>query len=128
MDLIRINRLCGSPKNKVTVVFDGYPDYAFSNNLDRSGIDVVFSRKETADERIRKIVENSANPKNMVVVSDDKEIRFFIKSIGAQPLAVEDFVAVKEVSRQQKQGLLEAELTHSQMHKINEELRKIWLK
>lgn len=127
LDFIKTNRLCGSPKNKITVVFDGYSDLSGS----REGLDVinvVFSRKETADAKIKRMVEESGNPKNIVVVSDDKEIKFLVKSLGAQWVSVEEFISRKVKPKDKKEDLLESELTYSQINQINRELRKIWLK
>lgn len=94
--------------------------------LDDGNIKVIFSRNESADLRIKKIAELVSNPKNLIVVSDDKEISIFIKSCGAKSISVEEFLGSKD-----KAGKLlplsEEELTYSQMHKINEELKKLWL-
>src|SRR3989338_5877343 len=90
LEFIRTNRLCASPKNKITVVFDGS---GLSGQIsDKTDIGIIFSRRETADERIKRIVENIGNPKNIVVVSDDKEIKFFAQSCGARVLSVEEFI------------------------------------
>ena len=124
MDLIRTNRLCGSSKNKVIVVFDGHQDNRYLNPDTK--IDVVFSRKESADERIKRIVAESGNVKNIVVVSDDKEIKFFARSSGAFVQGVEEFFNLKQ--KEKKEDSFKPELTYSQMHKINSELRRIWLK
>jgi len=43
-------------------------------------------------------------------------------------MAVEDFIDPEEKSPVKRETLLKPELTYSQMHKINQELRKIWLK
>ncbi len=129
LEFIRIRRLTGSPKNRVTVVFDGYPDARETAGLDTIGaVDIIFSRRETADERIRKMVEDAGNPKNIVVVSDDKEIKFFVRAYGAKPLAIKDFIADKKRGFEREEDLWEAKLGFAEMHKINEELRQIWLK
>jgi predicted RNA-binding protein with PIN domain len=129
LQFIRAKRLAGSPKNKITVVFDGYSTIAeLSENV--FNIELIFARKDTADEKIKKIVEGSLNPKNIVVVSDDKEIKFFIRSAGARSISVEEFMPHKEKSPGflNEKDLLKTELTYSQIHKINQELKKIWLK
>jgi predicted RNA-binding protein with PIN domain len=141
LELIKHKRLCGSSKNRITVVFDGYPKYT-GEKIDTAGInvtdiDVIFSRQETADARINKIAQNSGDFKNTVVVSDDKEIRYFVKSIGAKVIGVEEFINPLNLSQarakrkgrlKEEEDLAKLELTYSQRHKINEELRKIWLK
>lgn len=135
VESLRIERLTGSQRNKIIVVFDGYPDSS-GGGYDESYARIVFSRQHTADERIIEIVERSPNPKNTVVVSDDKEIRFFIKQAGAKALSVEEFLNPIFVKlnragpggKKQESDPLGRELTYSQKHKINQELRKLWLK
>jgi len=75
------------------------------------------------------MVEESADRKNIVVVSDDKEIKFMAKTMGARHMGIEDFIAPKSRSQRRGNGeALKVELSYIQMHKINQELRKLWLK
>jgi len=128
LEFIRVNKFCASPKNKITVVFDGHSDLS-SQILDKTDIDIIFSRRETADERIKKMVEKADNPKNVVVVSDDKEITFFAKSCGAKVLNIQEFInRGKKLINLQRPEPLKPELSYTQIHKINQELRRIWLK
>jgi len=116
----------GSQRNKVTVVFDGHLDvYAPRINAD---IEIIFSRGETADERIRKIVE-SRGQKNLVVVSDDNAVKYMAKIQGAKVLGVEEFLGrrIRRVSNTAK----EEEKIHPETTlgiEITKELSKIWLK
>ncbi|MFH0913359.1 MAG: NYN domain-containing protein [Candidatus Omnitrophota bacterium] len=129
LTLIKTRRLAGSLRNKVTVVFDGYPGLS-SKDLGGFGIDVIFSQKETADARIKRMVEAQGNPRNVVVVSDDKEIKFFIKAVGARSIGVEDFLYPdrhKQKPQENEKDLFKPELSYSQMDKINQELKTIWL-
>ena len=126
LELIKREKLSGSPRNKITVVFDGYLDTRDNPTSGGTECCVVFSRKETADERIKKMVENSGNPKNTVVVSDDKEIRFFARAYAVRCSSVEEFIKCK-VMPQRKEISPDAELSYSQMHAINQELKKLWL-
>ena len=89
--LIHKKKLCGSQNNKVWVVFDGFPDQS-NLDLNCANIEVVFSRRESADDRIKKIIEKSSNPKCLVVVSDDKEIIFYAKGFNARVLSVRAFI------------------------------------
>jgi predicted RNA-binding protein with PIN domain len=126
LDYILRNRLCGSKKNKIIIIFDGYQDSRYPNP--DTEIEVIFSRKESADEKIKRIIFESKNVKNIVVVSDDKEIKFFSRSYGATVRGVGDFFKYKYNTKEKAEDSFKAELTYSQMHKINGELRKIWLK
>ena len=123
LKIIKTKRLCGSPRNKVIIVFDGYPQ---TDKLEDAigDLEVIFSRNNSADEKIKKMVENCANPKNIIVVSDDKEIKFFIRTCGARPMSAEEFLAHPEAKHKEP---VKPELTFTQMHKINQELRKLWL-
>ncbi|MDD5027377.1 MAG: NYN domain-containing protein [Candidatus Omnitrophica bacterium] len=128
IQLIKMSGLVASPNNKCLVVFDGYADLCL-DNLEAGNIEVAFSRRLSADERIKRLVELTINRKNIVVVSDDKEIRFFVRSCGAKSMSVEDFLGVQGNKRRPpgKNPAPEAELSYAQMHKINEELKKLWL-
>lgn len=122
LEFIRLRGLCGSRKNKITVVFDGHPP-STGSRLGDTDIEVIFSRDEEADERIKKLLEKSSNPRNITVVTDDKQIIFAVRAIGGRPVTIEEFMASK------KRNLPPAvELTYTQMHQINQELKQIWLK
>ena len=128
LEFIKINRLTGSLKNKITLVFDGYPD-ASGKSRDSADIEIIFSRQESADERIKRIVEASGRRKNIIVVSDDREIIFCVKAAGASCLGVEEFTRPRlRPAHLQKTDTRKTELSYSQIQKINQELIKIWLK
>lgn len=127
LTFIREKRLTGSPKNKISLVFDGYPK-SNTPSLDEENVNVIFSRKISADEKIKMMVEEQANRKNIVVVSGDRQICFMVKLLGACSMKIEEFIKAKEKPPRQKKELLKPELSYSQMHKINQELSKIWLK
>jgi predicted RNA-binding protein with PIN domain len=128
LEFIKANRLTGSLKNKISLVFDGYPD-ASGKNGNNADIEIIFSRHESADERIKRMVENSSSRKNIIAVSDDKEIRFCVKAAGAACLSVEEFTHLKvRPSHLQKTDTRKTELSYSQIQKINQEFKKIWLK
>ena len=130
LEFIKTKGLCGSCRNKVTVVFDGYPSSGAGQGLDHGQhSSIIFSRHISADEKIRIMVEESADRKNIVVVSDDKEIKFMAKTMGARHMGIEAFIVPKLKSKGYVQGSTpEPELSYIQMHKINQELRKLWLK
>ena len=127
LNFIRFNKLTGSLKNAVTVVFDGYPD-SYEPTSD-TGIAVVFSRMISADDLIRKLVEESGNRKQMVVVSNDREIQSMAKMLGATVAGIESFIKYDKKAQIARKNLeSDPKLTFTQMQKINDELRKLWLK
>ena len=126
LHFINSDKLCGSSKNKVTVVFDGYPRH---ETIGAENIDVVFSGEKTADEKIKKLIESCRNPKIVVVVTDDREIKDFAKLHYVKAVGIEEFFIPKsKASSRSARELLKPELSYSQIHKINQELKDIWLK
>jgi len=136
LEIIRTKNLCGSLKNNVTVVFDGYPHvsgrYALNPNFK-----VIYSEDLSADDLIKELVENyRGNRKNIVVVSDDKEVALYAKHAGALTKSVEDFLGndpglnkrARINKRLEEKNAPKQELNYSQIDKINEELKKIWFK
>jgi len=120
--------LTGSPKNKVTIVFDGYPPSGGINE-EGEGINIIFSRKISADEKIKMLIEERADRKCMVIVSDDRELILTSGSLGAKVMGVAEFFGTKEKAllKAKREESQEAGLNYSQQHKITEELKKIWL-
>jgi len=111
------------------MVFDGYPppaqDIPYGNNLL-----CMFSRSEEADAIIKKIVEDSVSPKNIVVVSDDKEVRLTSSFLHAQVWSVERFIRVKKnnsLAAGSNPAGADFKLSYSNIQKINAELKKKWL-
>jgi len=96
--------------------------------MDPADIKVVFSRRISADERIREMLEAAANPKAVMVVSDDLEIKSFARLFKARYSSAEDFLGSKDKNLEPERQNAEPEINYSAKHKINEELRKIWLK
>ena len=133
MRIIQARRLMGSKNNQVEIVFDGKGDYNFYPDQSRGQIKIIFSKGESADETIKRIVSNTANPKQKMVVTNDKAIIFFIRSCGAKAMSVSEFFKgeQEQLDSKQKQIRREAEslkleLTYQQQEAINQELRKIW--
>ena len=128
-DFIRLNRLTGSKNNTVVLVFDGYPPRA-EDIPSGHGLLCVFSRTKEADELIKKIVEDSTSPRNIIVVSDDKEVQLTSRFLHAQICNVEEFICGKQDNKsatEVKLAAVDFKLSYTKMQKINAELRKIWL-
>lgn len=131
VNLIKTSRLTGSLNNKIIVVFDGYPSSQGDDCLktDSEPVCVIFSRDESADDKIKRIVESCPNPKIVIVVSDDKQIQLIVKALNAGVMGVEEFICGKEkLKKNYADDEPKAKLNYSQMHQINAELEKLWLK
>ena len=132
---IRSRRLIGSSNNQATIVFDGKDNSSFKLKQGDRQIKIIFSREDSADTIMKKMVSDSNNPKQMVVVTDDKEIIFYTRSLGAKTKSVSEFLKEeqdqlgKQKSKQKSPPEVESskiELTYQQQEKINQELRRIW--
>jgi len=129
LDFVRAKQLSRSPQVKISIVFDGFGPVGGLKKCD-CATEVIFSRHESADERIRKMLEAGGHPKNVIVVSDDKEIRIFARLTGAKSVGVEEFVGFGSTLKPQPKGVadLKPELNYGQIEQINKELKKIWLR
>ncbi len=128
-EFIRLNRLCGSRKNKAILVFDGYPPCGVHMPKEE-GLVCVFSRMIEADELIKRLVEESVQPKNIIVVSDDKAVQVAARLLKARISAVEEFLCGSKSTRQPRflsEQEEENEISYSKMQAINAELKKKWL-
>jgi len=128
-DFIRVNELTGSKNNQLVLVFDGYPPCG-GEIPRRPGLLCIFSYAQEADELIEKIIRDSTAPKNIVVVSDDKEVRLTSRFLHAQVCNVEEFICGKQDNktvRGARLAALDFKLSYAKMEKINAELRKKWL-
>jgi predicted RNA-binding protein with PIN domain len=115
----------GSVNNQVTVVFDGHPEHFGSSH--QGDIRVIFSDGCSADDTIKRMVEEDADHKNCMVVSNDKDIFIYARSLGARIMSVEAFTSHR-APRQGKSPNAKAGLSLSSQEKINKELGSLWLK
>jgi len=118
------DKIFRNPRNSVTVIFDGYCHD--QRQYGDYGVKVIFSGDISADDKIRQVIESSANRKNMVAVSDDKEIRLFARAFKVKAMAVDEFIP-EPVKANADDSVAKTDLTYTQIEKINKELRKLWL-
>lgn len=116
----------GSRRNKVSIVFDGREDVL--PYREDSSAEIIFAKGESADDRIKKMVEKSNNPKQIVVVTDDREIKFFVRHCGATVMKVAEFLAQGKTKTSDKDSGDEKHIPAEVQYHINEELKRIWLK
>jgi len=123
----------------VTIVFDG--DLEVFGGMSSSGAKVIFSQGESADDKIKKIVTQAQNTKSIVVVSDDRDIQYAVRALGATASGVREFLGQAKLPKREKgagqikkdsrkSGSPEAAkyIPKSDESKITSEFEKIWLK
>lgn len=122
---IRSMRLAGSVNNKVVIVFDGHDNGEVSTERDYH---VIFSGDRTADDVIKSRIDTARNRSQLVVVSDDREIRDFARGMGASVKGTTDFLA----KAQDKVSIAllkdEKEMEILAREKLKKELEDIWTK
>ena len=122
---IKKHKLTGSFNNKVIVIFDGSVEMQARNE---SEFEVIFSGQGSADDlikaRIDKIKTSKYPISEVVVVSDDREIRDYAKKQGAVSQRTGDFI------KSTKQSINEEskDISYPLQKEITDEMRRIWLK
>lgn len=124
---IESGRPQGSANNKVTLVFDGRQGRA--QPIQSTVVDVIFTQDETADDRIIRMVQQSRNSKNYIVVTDDRGIQFSVRAAGARLCSVKDFLGrLKGAAPKNGSASSSKVIGKDAAEKINEELKSLWLK
>ena len=108
--------------NAVTIVFDGQID-VYSPAV-QSKVKVIYSKGESADDKIKRMVKSASNAKSIVVVTDDRDIQYSVRASGAKVSSVADFLKNKSSSTS---GPAQ-KISRQQAQEITEELEDIWLK
>ncbi|MFH1578194.1 MAG: NYN domain-containing protein [Candidatus Omnitrophota bacterium] len=131
LKIIQDHHFFRSPNNQVTLVFDGRDEFNLYSVQSKGPINIVFSSNgKSADEAIKKITQESKHPRQIVVITNDKAIIFFVRSLGAVTMGVTDFLKKHPrkaaLDKQKAAGLLKAGLTYQQQEAINQELRRLW--
>jgi predicted RNA-binding protein with PIN domain len=130
---IERSRPQGSAKNSVTIVFDSIGNLESFGGMASATVQVVFSQGESADDRIKKIVAQASNKKNITVVTDDRAVQYAIRALGAKASGVKAFLSQGKNSGPQNPGTDGAPSSEKYISKrdeaeITSEMQKIWLK
>jgi predicted RNA-binding protein with PIN domain len=114
-------RHIGSPRNSLTVVLDGYRADVKKIQLEK--IRLVFSEDRDADSVIKERVADLANPREAVVVTNDRGIQNAVKALGAQVMACEEFLLLKK-----KRAVIRyvEKMEAPNADAINSELKRFW--
>ena len=106
---------------EVIVIFDGRADV--SGPRWGGPTRVIYSDGE-ADPHLKRLVDERQNPRDVVVVTDDRAIERWVKAAGAKVMRCRDFLAAGAgAPRARKAG---RQLAPQDVDDINEELRRLW--
>lgn len=133
LGLLSVSRPQGSARNRLVVVFDGCAQV--SNIPLNYPFEVIFTSGSSADEMICRLVNDSSSPRNIVVVTDDRDLSRSVRGAGADVMRVDDFLSKIRIRRSAKnrkalRGIQESalDLDIAEREKITRELKKIWLR
>ena len=77
---------------RVDVVFDGAPEKHFADGASYRGIRVLYSaRGSNADERIKRLVEESRERRTLLVVTSDRALADYVRGCGARVIRSGEF-------------------------------------
>lgn len=115
------------PSLDIVIVFDApaadEPDTARVGIL---GLKIIFDRS-SADFRIKKIVESTHSPGGITVVSADKGITSYVRSLGANILSPSEMEQRLKAPERRHSIRTDKPLPDSaEAMKIDQELRKVW--
>jgi predicted RNA-binding protein with PIN domain len=108
--------------NPVTVVFDGGPGRQGGGPVP-AGLRVIFSDEASADDWIKRLVDQDKNPRNLVVVTADKALSRWVRGAKARVISPLEFVRLARPPSARK-GSPDKEFDES----VTEELKSLWLK
>jgi predicted RNA-binding protein with PIN domain len=103
------------------VVFDGQADV--SSPRWPGPTRVIFSAGQDADRVIKDLVDEAGNPRETVVVTDDRDIQRWVRGVGARVMAVKTFLSAGAEPSPRSRG---AVLHPADADTINEELKRLW--
>lgn len=77
---------------RVEVVFDGAPERHFADGASYKGIRVLYgARGSNADERIKRLVEESRERRTLMVVTSDRALADYVRNCGARVIRSGEF-------------------------------------
>ncbi len=121
----------GSSNNRITVVYDGVAGM-FSEGGRPAGIKVVFSQDGSADDTIKALVDRARHKNDIVVVSDDRSLRYYVRALGARVLGVKAFLGQGRAAPPGRTGTggmsAGKHIPKTLESKITREMHEVWVK
>lgn len=118
--------LTGSKNNKVIIIFDGYRTDELDNE---QSFEIVFSGVRTADEVIKARIDKITNKAQIIVVTDDREIRDYARSSRVKSLHNIEFINPKKFKpKLANDKSSDKDISYVLQKEITDQMRKIWLK
>ncbi len=112
---------------EMLVVFDG-EEGPTPARFREKGVKVIFSGEESADDYIKRQVKRAKSPGKITVVTDDREIRDFVRLHGSKLLSTKEMRSLLFPEKPPVLPPAEEKPSPSSEkgRKINAELKKVW--
>ncbi len=95
-----VDRYFFKNKARATLHFDGYQNLP----IKVSKLKIIYSENLTADERIKDQIESTKNPKNLIVVTSDNNLKEFAKVCRSAVISSEEFgIAITKNSNEDEE-------------------------
>jgi predicted RNA-binding protein with PIN domain len=122
-----IRKFQESKNTKITVVFDGEPQGSELSNPINAKLTVVYPRYGlTADDEIKRILDNYQQHKEIILVTTDRELKKYAKDKGARAInSIEFYFTLKKafLSQGKKEETLKRVNTRVSQNEVEQ-----WLK
>ena len=122
-----IKKFQESKNTKITVVFDGEPQGSELKNPINAKLTVVYPRYGlTADDEIKRILDNYQQLKEVILVTTDRELKKYAKEKGARTInSIEFYFTLKKafLSQGKKEETLKRVNTRVSQNEVEQ-----WLK
>ncbi|MBK8575712.1 MAG: NYN domain-containing protein [Elusimicrobia bacterium] len=105
----------------MTVVFDGRSDV--SSPRWEGPTRVIFSNGKDADKVIKDLVDELSNPREAVVVTDDRAIQRWVRGVGARILGAKEFLSSGASSAKPRSAV---RLDPADVEAITREMWDLW--
>ena len=105
--------------NRAIIFFDGF-NFVHSHTKISKNVEIKHAKNKTADETILITIEKQTNKKNLIIVSNDLELRSKAKLYQCQIKSSEDFIKELNKSKNLSEKIDKPDLTNDDI--------KYWLK
>lgn len=112
-----ISRYFSLKKTAVSLHFDGFEN----EKINVTGINIKYSEKSSADEKIKQEIERSKNPKNIILVTSDSNLAEFGRVCSCQVIKSEEFIRLLNSTNSQNE-----EQVHIDFLKDSDEFKKLF--
>lgn len=105
--------------NRAIIFFDGF-NFVHSHTKISKNVEIKHAKNKTADETILITIEKQTNKKNLIIVSNDLELRSKVKLYQCQIKSSEDFIKELNEKKNLSEKIDKPDLTNDDI--------KYWLK